>query len=106
MEDTKRGRGCVHPQAERIGIRRGAWLDGQAPLLMPSILDRNQDRIRWLRLQFIRTCGIMAVRRQLRKYVRKGGDMLADKDATEKRLEDYADVFSDLVNVLLFKGNG
>ena len=46
----------------------------------------------------------MAVKEHLRKYVRKGGDMLADKDATEKRLEDYADVFSDLVNVLLFKG--
>lgn len=29
---------------------------------------------------------------------------LADKDATEKRLEDYADVFSDIVNVLLFDG--
>ena len=46
----------------------------------------------------------MTVKEHLRKYVRKGGDVLADKDATEKRLEDYADVFSDLVNVLLFKG--
>ena len=29
---------------------------------------------------------------------------MAEKDATEKRLEDYADVFADIVNVLLFNG--
>ncbi len=29
---------------------------------------------------------------------------MAGKDATEKRLEDYADVFADIVNVLLFEG--
>ena len=29
---------------------------------------------------------------------------MAEKDATEKKLESYADVFSDLVNVLLFEG--
>ena len=29
---------------------------------------------------------------------------MAEKDATEKTLESYADVFADLVNVLLFKG--
>lgn len=29
---------------------------------------------------------------------------MAGKDATEKRLEDYADVFADIVNVLLFDG--
>ena len=29
---------------------------------------------------------------------------MAEKDATEKKLEDYADVFADIVNVLLFNG--
>ena len=29
---------------------------------------------------------------------------MADKDITEKRLENYADVFADIVNVLLFDG--
>lgn len=35
----------------------------------------------------------------------KGQVPLAEKDASEKTLESYADVFADLVNVLLFKGN-
>lgn len=34
----------------------------------------------------------------------KGGGGVADKDVTEKILESYNDVFSDIVNVLLFKG--
>ena len=34
----------------------------------------------------------------------KGGDALADKDAAEKILESYNEVFSDIVNVLLFGG--
>ena len=29
---------------------------------------------------------------------------MAEKDITEKRLEDYVDVFADIVNVLLFGG--
>ena len=29
---------------------------------------------------------------------------MAEKDVTEKILESYNDVFSDIVNVLLFKG--
>ena len=29
---------------------------------------------------------------------------MGDKDVTEKILESYNDVFSDIVNVLLFKG--
>ena len=29
---------------------------------------------------------------------------MAEKDATEKTLESYADVFADIVNVLLFNG--
>ena len=29
---------------------------------------------------------------------------MAEKDATEKTLESYADVFADIVNVLLFDG--
>ena len=30
--------------------------------------------------------------------------VVADKDATEKTLEGYEDVFADIVNVLLFEG--
>ena len=30
---------------------------------------------------------------------------MSDKDATEKQLEEYADVFADLVNVLIFDGD-
>ena len=33
-----------------------------------------------------------------------GGDHVAEKDVTEKILESYKDVFSDIVNVLLFQG--
>ena len=29
---------------------------------------------------------------------------MGEKDATEKTLESYADVFADIVNVLLFEG--
>ena len=29
---------------------------------------------------------------------------MAEKDITEKKLEDFADVFADIVNVLLFDG--
>ena len=29
---------------------------------------------------------------------------MAQKDMTEKRLENFADVFADIVNVLLFHG--
>ncbi len=29
---------------------------------------------------------------------------MGEKDITEKTLEDYADVFADIVNVLLFDG--
>ena len=29
---------------------------------------------------------------------------MAEKDKTEKRLENFADVFADIVNVLLFNG--
>lgn len=36
--------------------------------------------------------------------MRKGGDGVAEKDITEKILESYNDVFSDIVNVLLFDG--
>lgn len=32
------------------------------------------------------------------------GDGLAEKDMTEKILESYHDVFSDIINVLLFQG--
>ena len=36
---------------------------------------------------------------------KKGVEVLAqEKDITEKRLESYADVFADIVNVLLFDG--
>lgn len=35
---------------------------------------------------------------------RMDGDEMAGKDATEKILEAYNDVFSDIVNVLLFQG--
>lgn len=34
----------------------------------------------------------------------KGGDVVAEKDSAEKILEAYNDVFSDIVNVLLFEG--
>lgn len=30
---------------------------------------------------------------------------MGQKDITEKLLEDYNDVFADIVNVLLFRGN-
>lgn len=30
--------------------------------------------------------------------------MAQEKDKTEKRLESYADVFADIINVLLFDG--
>lgn len=30
---------------------------------------------------------------------------MGDKDRTEKQLEDYADVFADIVNGLLFEGD-
>jgi hypothetical protein len=32
------------------------------------------------------------------------GDNMGDKDITEKQLEDYDDVFADIINVLLFDG--
>ena len=35
---------------------------------------------------------------------RKEGDGMAQKDTSEKILESYNDVFSDIVNVLLFNG--
>ena len=35
---------------------------------------------------------------------RKGGKNIAEKDVAQKVLESYADVFSDIVNVLLFGG--
>jgi len=35
---------------------------------------------------------------------RKDGESVAEKDASEKTLESYNDVFSDIVNVLLFNG--
>ena len=34
----------------------------------------------------------------------KGGDIMAQKDITEKTLESYNDVFADILNVLLFHG--
>ena len=37
-------------------------------------------------------------------FVRKGAGGMAEKDAAEKILESYNDVFSDIVNVLLFGG--
>lgn len=37
------------------------------------------------------------------KKIKKGGTM-GEKDITEKVLEDYNDVFADIVNVLLFHG--
>ena len=35
---------------------------------------------------------------------RKKGDGMAQKDTSEKILESYNDVFSDIVNVFLFNG--
>ena len=35
---------------------------------------------------------------------KKSGKSVAEKDASEKILESYNDVFSDIVNVLLFNG--
>ena len=35
---------------------------------------------------------------------KKGGESVAEKDASEKILESYNDVFSDIVNVLSFNG--
>lgn len=34
-----------------------------------------------------------------------GGFIMGEKDIIEKILESYNDVFADIVNVLLFKGN-
>ncbi|MCD7885541.1 MAG: Rpn family recombination-promoting nuclease/putative transposase [Lachnospiraceae bacterium] len=36
--------------------------------------------------------------------LKSGGKSMAEKDITEKLLEDYPDVFSDIVNVLIYKG--
>ena len=36
--------------------------------------------------------------------MRRGGDLMAQKDIAEKMLEAYNDVFADIVNVLLFGG--
>ena len=34
----------------------------------------------------------------------RGGEIVAEKDMTEKTLEAFNDVFADIVNGLLFKG--
>jgi len=39
-----------------------------------------------------------------RKFTDKGGIDMGEKDITEKLLEDYNDVFADIVNGLMFQG--
>ncbi len=39
-----------------------------------------------------------------RQFTDKGGIDMGEKDITEKLLEDYNDVFADIVNVLMFQG--
>ena len=48
--------------------------------------------------------GTLPFRQCCNSCERTGGRVLGEKDITEKTLEDYADVFADIVNVLLFDG--
>ena len=45
--------------------------------------------------------GTLPFRQCCNSCERTGGRVLGEKDITEKTLEDYADVFADIVNVLL-----